>query len=109
MPPTHSLNEDFPNAHAATDLPQALFHRLRYSYHERYDIEWSDKETHLARAQNGNAADLSLKANAFVLRPLHAVSTVSLESPFRGRVQWAFRQPGAQRADGSGPLRRADE
>jgi len=26
--PTYSLYEDFPNAYATTDLPQALFHRL---------------------------------------------------------------------------------
>jgi hypothetical protein len=37
--PTHSLNEDFPNAHATADLPQALFHRLRiHATSNKYNI-----------------------------------------------------------------------
>jgi hypothetical protein len=40
-----------------------------------------ETKTHLSRAQNGYAADLSLKAHPFVHRPLHAVSVQIVESP----------------------------
>lgn len=51
---THSLNEDFPDAHAAADLPQALFHRLRIrvvSNNNDIVVEGGDKDAPLPRAK----------------------------------------------------------
>jgi len=72
--PTHSLYEDFTNAYATADLPQALFHRLRIHVMSN-GVGWDDEKMHLSRTQNGYAADLSLKSNTFIRGPLHAVST----------------------------------
>jgi hypothetical protein len=94
MSPTHSLNEDFPDAHAATDLPQALFHRLRI--HIMSDTILCGvirKRTSPARKMETPQIFPS-KPTPSYCAPYTRSVTVSLESPFRGAYSGRFDNPG---------------
>lgn len=104
--PTHSLNEDFPNAHATADLSQALFHRLRN--HAMSNISSSGvtrENAPLPRAKWTRRRSFPQTQRLRTSPPTCGQYRIT-GSP--GRIPWAFRRPWAQQANDSGLLRRAD-